>query len=597
MINKQKLYLIALVSAAMVLMLVSITGAAPFAYIANYGNDPVPGHTVFVIDTATNNIIATVDVGTYPLGVAVTPDGTKVYVVNMGINYNQGNTVSVIDTATNHVTATITVGTYPSGVAVTPDGTKVYVADQSDNNVSVIDTSTNTVTTVVTGVKSPEGVAVSTDGTKVYVTNYWYGNITVIDTATNTITSNIQISGRQGFSPYEIAVSMDGTRLYVTNPSNDHEGLYVIDTATNNLITTVDVGSGSYGVAVTPDGTNIYVTSGNGVSVIDTATNHVTATIPVGTYPYHPSGVAVTPDGTRVYVIDSGSTDVFVINRSTNTISTAVDLGSGAVNPVDPVAFGKFIGSYILTPKITWNNPTDITYGTKLSSTQLDATASDPVSGYPVPGTFVYTPPLGTVLSVGQQQQLTANFTPTDATRYNTPAQKTTSITVKQATPKITWSNPSDIIYGNPLSSTQLDATSSVPGTFAYTPPLGTVLSTGTHTLTTSFQPSDTVNYTTASATASINVITPAQGINQMNTTIQNLVTSSDLSSGTSRPLISKLNTAESGIDSGNKATAHLNIFIDEVEAYIDSSIISETNGQLLINSANDIINALSKKK
>jgi hypothetical protein len=35
MINKQKLYSIALVSAAMILMLVSIVGAAPFAYITN----------------------------------------------------------------------------------------------------------------------------------------------------------------------------------------------------------------------------------------------------------------------------------------------------------------------------------------------------------------------------------------------------------------------------------------------------------------------------------------------------------------------------------------------------------------------------------
>ena len=47
-----------------------------------------------------------------------------------------------------------------------------------------------------------------------------------------------------------------------------------------------------------------------------------------------------------------------------------------------------------LTPTISWSNPADITYGTALSSTQLDASAS-------VPGTFVYTPPSGTVLEVG----------------------------------------------------------------------------------------------------------------------------------------------------------------------------------------------------
>ncbi len=66
MINKQKLYSIVLVLAAMVLMLVSIAGATPFAYIAN-------GNNVSVVDTATNPIIATIAVGSNPYGGAVTP--------------------------------------------------------------------------------------------------------------------------------------------------------------------------------------------------------------------------------------------------------------------------------------------------------------------------------------------------------------------------------------------------------------------------------------------------------------------------------------------------------------------------------------------
>ena len=40
------------------------------------------------------------------------------------------------------------------------------------------------------------------------------------------------------------------------------------------------------------------------------------------------------------------------------------------------------------TPVITWANPADITYGTALSATQLNATAT-------VPGSFTYTPPRG----------------------------------------------------------------------------------------------------------------------------------------------------------------------------------------------------------
>lgn len=73
----------------------------------------------------------------------VNPNGTKVYVANMD------GTVSIIDTSTNNVIGTIEVGNYPYGIAVNPDGTKVYAANYGSNNVSVIDTSTNTVTATV----------------------------------------------------------------------------------------------------------------------------------------------------------------------------------------------------------------------------------------------------------------------------------------------------------------------------------------------------------------------------------------------------------------------------------------------------------------
>src|SRR5262249_2111062 len=86
------------------------------------------------------------------------------------------------------------------------------------------------------------------------------------------------------------------------------------------------------------------------------------------------------------------------------------------------------------TPTITWNNPADITYGTPLGASQLNATAS-------VPGTFVYTPAAGTVLNAGNGQTLHVDFTPTDTANYNN-ASKNVSINVLKATPTINWNNP-----------------------------------------------------------------------------------------------------------------------------------------------------------
>ncbi len=81
-------------------------------------------------------------------------------------------------------------------------------------------------------------------------------------------------------------------------------------------------------------------------------------------------------------------------------------------------------------PIITWSNPSDIVNWTALSETQLNATAN-------VPGTFTYTPQLGKALNIGDNQQLTVEFTPNDATKYNT-VSKTVTINIKPHTETVT---------------------------------------------------------------------------------------------------------------------------------------------------------------
>jgi glucuronoarabinoxylan endo-1,4-beta-xylanase len=158
------------------------------------------------------------------------------------------------------------------------------------------------------------------------------------------------------------------------------------------------------------------------------------------------------------------------------------------------------------TPTITWATPAAIVVGSTLSSTQLDATAS-------VPGTFVYSPSAGTVESTAGTVTLSATFTPTDTTNYNS-ATASVTLTVNansKTTPTITWATPTPIVYGTALSSTQLDATTSVAGTFSYSPAAGQVLTAGSQTLTVTFTPTDTTDYNTATASVTLAVaqVTP----------------------------------------------------------------------------------------
>jgi YVTN family beta-propeller protein len=66
-----------------------------------------------VIDTSSNEIVATIPVGERPWNMALTPDGAKLYVAN-----GRSGTVSVIDTATDRRVADIPVGKLPWGVTI-----------------------------------------------------------------------------------------------------------------------------------------------------------------------------------------------------------------------------------------------------------------------------------------------------------------------------------------------------------------------------------------------------------------------------------------------------------------------------------------------
>jgi hypothetical protein len=116
---------------------------------------------------------------------------------------------------------------------------------------------------------------------------------------------------------------------------------------------------------------------------------NATASIP-GTFTYSPAS-GVLPAGAQTLSV------TFTPNDTVNytTITTTVVL---QVNRA--------------TATITWATPATITYGTPLSASQLNATAS-------IPGSFIYSPAPGIILGAGAQT-LSATFTPADLANYNT---------------------------------------------------------------------------------------------------------------------------------------------------------------------------------
>ncbi len=75
-----------------------------------------------------------------------------------------------------------------------------------------------------------------------------------------------------------------------------------------------------------------------------------------------------------------------------------------------------------------------------------------------------------------------------------------------QIVPIIRWVKPLSIPYGTALSAAQLNAKSSVPGIFTYTPDFGTVLNGGVQALSANFTPTDTTNYVGGTVTTTVKV-------------------------------------------------------------------------------------------
>ena len=435
---------------------------------------------VYVADTDNNRIQKFDSTGTFITKWGSPGSGDGQFQLPRGVAVDSLGNVYVADTNNNCIQKFSSTGTFittwgspgsgdgqfgsPVGVAV--DSTdNIYILDQGTSRIQKFNSTGTFITTWGSSgsgdgqFQSPTGVAVDSAG-NVYVADNGHHRIQKFNGTGAFITKwgSFGTSDGQLYYPNGVAVNSSGN-VYVTDPGNQRIQVFVQ-------------------VVLPAANFSSNVTSGYAplsVQFSDSSENATSRNWDFG-------------DG-------NNSTEQNPIHTYYTTGNYTVNLTASNANGTDSLI--ATITVLKVTPEITWNDPEDIVYGTPLSSTQLNASTS-------VNGTLTYSPVAGTVLGVGQHT-LQVDFTPTDAANYTNVSQNV-SINVTSATPTITWSNPDDIAYGTPLSSTQLNASASVDGNLVYTPTNGTMLSAGQHTLQAEFIPEDTTNYTNASANVTMNV-------------------------------------------------------------------------------------------
>jgi len=158
-----------------------------------------------------------------------------------------------------------------------------------------------------------------------------------------------------------------------------------------------------------------------------------------------------------IYSLDSFSSASLLLNSASsqatlNTLPQTLPAGTDILTASFPsdnnfaasTSAGVPVTVTQTVPTISWPAPQAIQYGTALSATQLNASAS-------VPGSFTYKPAAGTVLPVGQTT-VTAVFAPTDSFDYSG-TMATQTITVIAAPANATATAPATTETGQTASA------------------------------------------------------------------------------------------------------------------------------------------------
>ncbi|HEX8169022.1 MAG TPA: MBG domain-containing protein [Thermoanaerobaculia bacterium] len=311
-------------------------------------------------------------------------------------------------------------------------------------------------------------------------------------------------------------VCSNGTTTLTANDSGGSGSIvtYAWRNASNTLVgsgATLAAGAGTYTVAITDSLCEQATSSSFTVTAYDPLTASIGGTTNVcygetTTLSASSSGGSGSisgytwRDGSNAIV---GTASTLVAGAGTYTVTvTDASCGDATSQPVTVQATCK------ATPIVSWSDPADITYGTPLGATQLNATAN-------VPGTFTYAPAAGTILNAGANQPLTVDFTPDDTTNYNSVDDTTVHINVLQATPIVTVSGGPFPYDGASHTATAeaRDANGNlVSGSFTFTydgsatPPVNA----GTYAVVATFTSSDP-NFANATGNGSltINAATP----------------------------------------------------------------------------------------
>ena len=557
------------------------TGVSPVYMVSgDFNGDGIPDLAVANTGSSTVSILLGSSRGTFTAGTALQTGATPGSITLGDFNRDGNVDVAVVIPSSDTIAiffgngdGTFTASTAP--VYTLPQATGIVVADFNGDglqDLAVLSTSSSSVTVLLghgDGTFTPATLSPSAGSSPFSVVKGDFNGDGIPDLAVTSYSGSpgsVTILLGNGDGSFTAAPTLSRTTLpnsiVVGDFNNDGKQDLAVGGANGATAVNVFLGNGDGTFTAAPNALssgsalslNVADVNGDGkldLIVADASSNRLIALLGNGDGTFTTGATLTIPSQSESVVAgdwnSDGVVDFAAVNyygssvttvttklsqKVTATVNSVAPSGTGshaieATYPGDSSYAGSTSGTVTLsagqtTSTITWPTPTAITYGTALTSIQLNATSS-------LGGTFSYTPATGTVLSAGQHQ-LSVTFTPTDTTHQS--STSSVLLNVGQAPLSISANNVSRV-YGtaNPvLSGTLGSAVNGDTFTETFSTSATALSPAGTYAIVPSVSGTNLADYSVAATNGTL-TISPAPTTTTFTLSNQNLVLTADVTS------------------------------------------------------------------
>jgi YVTN family beta-propeller protein len=179
----------------------------------------------------------------------LTRDGAFAYAAD-----SDSGVLAIIDTKTDKVVKTLQVGEQPWRAYNSPDGRWMLVPNNGESTVSVIDTTSQSIVAKLNAGPEMTGINFAADGRKAYVISRGDAAVFVYDMQTFGLITRLKIGTSVGLET--AATTGDGAKIYLASSTDD--SVYVIDARTDQVKRIANVGRYPWGISILAAGSPNY---------------------------------------------------------------------------------------------------------------------------------------------------------------------------------------------------------------------------------------------------------------------------------------------------------------------------------------------------